>query len=387
MLSLVSAGGRGQAQTPSLEQRLGSPDSAVAGAATAELLRAADRAEPLMLMLAATHLARAGKMDDAVFWFYAGQLRARYSLKLKGENSQLVQIFTMVGTPINMHAQRDIVGMGRTIDRVLAWDAQTVAAWAGAHGHDPADPTLAADRLRARQGLQGLMAELNGKRAHYEQLARDWKSPEQEQREYAERIQRRFSTQPLERVVAGKTFRVPANHVTRVGLDAAPREAVSSLALMFFLPDLAGYRKDDPLELSGNTGVMWVRLNDTSEPRRAVEMFEAFIAARPPTVRVFGADAHLFDGENNPGRLSLPLHGYRNEYVFHRDRPGGERVYMSCRAPVPHRHSPNPQCRLFMRHAASGLRFNAQFSQAHGDRWVTIVETLHARLDAWYVRD
>src|SRR5262245_58927419 len=70
-----------------------------------ETLANAEVSEPLALMGAAIQLNRSGSKDESVFWFYAGQLRARYSPQLKGENSQLVLIFTAAGEAINAHAQ------------------------------------------------------------------------------------------------------------------------------------------------------------------------------------------------------------------------------------------------------------------------------------------
>ena len=74
-----------------------------------------------------------------------------------------------------------------------------------------------------------------------------------------------------------------------------------------------------------------------------------------------------------------------NEYVFTLDRPGRERTYMSCAAPEFGIRTSDPQCQLFMRHARSGLRLSAKFSQDYGDDWQRIVDHLQALLDAWYV--
>jgi hypothetical protein len=329
------------------------------------------------------------RCNEAVFWFYAGQLRARYSPKLKGENSQLVLIFAMMGEPINAHAQSDILGMEKTIERVLAWDTQTFDVWAAANAYDPSNEKLIADRAKVREGLVGMMEELKSKREQYEKIAREYKSPEEQQREaqqeYAKRIEKSFSTRLLERVVEGKMFRLPANYFTRLGLEEPGRNQLKDLTLTVFLPEFAGFTKNSPLELGGNKSVMWVRINDPNEVKNALQLFEAFIATKPPTVRVFGAEAYLFDVYKNPAKVPLPLYGYMNEYVFRHNGPKGELVYMSCQAPISNIHNPNPQCRLFMRHSASGLRVNATFSQVYGENWVQIVDRLYGFLDAWYV--
>lgn len=340
-------------------------------------------------MGAAVRLDQAGKKDDAVFWFYAGQLRARYSPQLKGENSQLVMIFTMAGEAINAHAQKDILKMEKTVQRVLAWDEQTFAAWAKAQRFDPADPKLADDRAKSRAGLAALMVELKSKREHYEKQAREYKDPEQERRaaleEEARQVRANYSTRTVERVVAGQTLRLPANYFSRVGLKEADRAGLNDLVLALFLPGMEGFSPATPIELRGLRNLMWVRINDPNMHRNAFELFEAFVASRPQTVRVFGSEAFVFDGHKNPGNYRLPLYGYANEYVFTLDRPNRERAYLSCQAPEPNIHSPNPQCRLFMRHASSGLRVSAAFSQDYGDDWQRIIDRIHDLLDTWQV--
>jgi hypothetical protein len=103
-----------------LEKRLSSKDAAVANGAADELIRSADRAEPLSLMLASSRLFLRGDRDNAVYWFYAGQLRARYFPQLTGENAQLIAIFLMtIGEPINAYGMRDIKKMTPVLDRVL----------------------------------------------------------------------------------------------------------------------------------------------------------------------------------------------------------------------------------------------------------------------------
>ena len=354
-----------------------------------ETLAKAEVSEPLALMGAAVHLNRGGKKDEAVFWFYAGQLRARYSPQLKGENSQLVLIFTMAGEAINAHAQRDILQMEKTVRRVLEWDDKTFAAWAKAHRLDPSEAKLAAGRAKARAGLVAMMGELKSKREHYEKLAREYKDPEEQQRaqqqEYARQIRENFSTRTVERVVAGQTLRLPANYFSRTGLKEPGRTEVRDLALAVFLPGLEGFSVGTPLEFGNMRNLMWVRINDHNMHRDAAELFEAFIATQPRTMRIFGSEAFFFDVYNNPSKSRLPLYGDMNEYVFTLDRPGRERTYMSCRAPVSNIHNANPQCQLFMRHARSGLRLSAKFSQDYGNDWQRIIDQIHALLDTWHV--
>lgn len=70
----------------------------------------------------------AGRRDDAVFFFYLGQLRFRARLltnpKLdpSGEPALFNALMAMMGPPINQYAFGDIQKLVATIERVIAWD-------------------------------------------------------------------------------------------------------------------------------------------------------------------------------------------------------------------------------------------------------------------------
>jgi hypothetical protein len=70
----------------------------------------------------------AGRKDDAVFFFYLGQLRFRARLltnpKLdpSGEPALFNALMATMGPPINQYAFGDIQKLVATVDRVIAWD-------------------------------------------------------------------------------------------------------------------------------------------------------------------------------------------------------------------------------------------------------------------------
>lgn len=70
-----------------------------------------------------------GKKDEAVFWFYAAQLRERYQWCYEKNNEHERMPFPspemFLGPAINRYAFRDTVKLRRIIDQVLAWDAKT----------------------------------------------------------------------------------------------------------------------------------------------------------------------------------------------------------------------------------------------------------------------
>jgi hypothetical protein len=74
------------------------------------------------------HLWEAGRKDDAVFFFYLGQLRYRAYLSANpngdpsGGRALFDALMSAMGPPINQYAFADIQALVATIDRVIAWD-------------------------------------------------------------------------------------------------------------------------------------------------------------------------------------------------------------------------------------------------------------------------
>ncbi len=66
--------------------------------------------------------------EEAVFWYYLGQLRYRYHLAANpnidptGDPALFASLSSLLGTTINEYAFGDIWKLAATIDRVLAWD-------------------------------------------------------------------------------------------------------------------------------------------------------------------------------------------------------------------------------------------------------------------------
>ena len=110
------------------EERMKSCDPKIAITAADEVVnKTSSLKEPLSLFSPAAVLFQQGKKDDAVFWFYAAQLRTRYQLAVeKSDRGQLLTIMMMtVGAPINNYAFQDVSNLNRILDRVLEWDKKT----------------------------------------------------------------------------------------------------------------------------------------------------------------------------------------------------------------------------------------------------------------------
>ncbi len=76
----------------------------------------------------AQRLFNEGHRDDAVFWFYVGQLRYRFylsanpTLPVSGEPALLASLNATVGQEINEYAGGNPAMWVAAIDRALAWD-------------------------------------------------------------------------------------------------------------------------------------------------------------------------------------------------------------------------------------------------------------------------
>ncbi len=82
-----------------------------------------------------------GKKDEAAFWFYAGQLRARVDANICADSSarQAVGVLNRnYGTPINQYAFQDIPKLEELVPRVVDWERRTPYSydrrWINLHG-------------------------------------------------------------------------------------------------------------------------------------------------------------------------------------------------------------------------------------------------------------
>ena len=111
------------------------------------------------LVLAERLFFKENRKDDAVFWFYAGQLRfrihltARPSIDRAGDPALFAEMMDKLNRPINQHAFGDIDAVLDTYDRVLDWDAK--------HRDRFTPPEYYAEaRDKERAGLAGLKADV-----------------------------------------------------------------------------------------------------------------------------------------------------------------------------------------------------------------------------------
>jgi hypothetical protein len=99
-------------------------------------------APPVFYVLAGV-LFTEGRKDDAGFWFYAGQLRARFDANRCADVSarQAVAVLTdEFGSPINQYMFEDFAKVEALIPKVVDWDRKTAhdydQRWINLHGMD-----------------------------------------------------------------------------------------------------------------------------------------------------------------------------------------------------------------------------------------------------------
>jgi hypothetical protein len=97
---------------------------------TKEMIAVIAKEHPSSYYMLAMRLFKEGQKDEAVFWFYTGQIRYRARLKthpnLKpdGEPALFGSLSEVVGRPLNEYAFGDIPKLATIIDRALDWDAK-----------------------------------------------------------------------------------------------------------------------------------------------------------------------------------------------------------------------------------------------------------------------
>lgn len=127
------------------------------------------RTHPIAMWLLAKRLYDVDRRDEAVFWFYLGQLRWGTCLRQTpncGGRERYGRLFETIGPDLNTHGFRSIPALQSTVDAVLAWDESHPDGFA-------ADATIKEQR---RQGMREMVAYAQAHSAEldarHEELAR-----------------------------------------------------------------------------------------------------------------------------------------------------------------------------------------------------------------------
>jgi hypothetical protein len=124
-----------------------------------ELIRIVPDQHPSFYYILANRLYVANRKDEAVFWFYAGQLRYRIRLACHPdfapdtEPALFGSLQDTVGRPVNEYGFGDLTALPAALERVLAWDATS------RNGFEP-KAACAAAIAEQRRGLGQLIAQI-----------------------------------------------------------------------------------------------------------------------------------------------------------------------------------------------------------------------------------
>ncbi|MDF2603583.1 hypothetical protein [Sphingomonas sp.] len=93
-----------------------------------QIIAQAENVHPAGLYILSAKLMGEGRMDDAVRWFYIGQLRYRFHLAASpasrvSDQPLFSALSESVGRPINEYAFGDVDAAVAHIEAALAWDA------------------------------------------------------------------------------------------------------------------------------------------------------------------------------------------------------------------------------------------------------------------------
>lgn len=119
------------------------------------ILSQPERYAPPVLMALSYFLFQDGRKDEAAFWFYAGQLRARFDANRCADVTarQAVSILNnQFGPPINQYMFQDanIPKLEALVPRVVAWDRKTPHKydhrWINLHGRNAMSASLASQK-------------------------------------------------------------------------------------------------------------------------------------------------------------------------------------------------------------------------------------------------
>lgn len=104
-----------------------------------------------------------GKKDEAIFWFYVGQLRYRFHLKANpnldpgGDPALFGSLSATVGQKLNEYAGGNVKDWVKAIDRALQWDADTENGFTSKKKFAPAYEEIRGGlkKMRAQLEVQG----------------------------------------------------------------------------------------------------------------------------------------------------------------------------------------------------------------------------------------
>ncbi|MCA9405993.1 MAG: hypothetical protein KC684_05605 [Candidatus Omnitrophica bacterium] len=116
-------------------------NSVLKKAQISEIIQNAENYAPPVFYLLSFALFEDDQKDEAMFWFYAGQLRGRYDANRcadKSAGAAISELNAQFGPAVNRYAFQDLDKLEKTVLKVLEWDRRTPHSydhrWINLHG-------------------------------------------------------------------------------------------------------------------------------------------------------------------------------------------------------------------------------------------------------------
>ncbi|MBY0356891.1 MAG: hypothetical protein K2W82_02735 [Candidatus Obscuribacterales bacterium] len=123
----------------------------------AEILAAPDKYAPPVFYVLSNQLFDQGKKDEAAFWFYAGQLRARCDANRCADVTAREGVAVLnqeYGTGINQYMFQHVAALKELVPKVVEWDSKTPhnydVRWINLHGMQAMQASLGGADQKAK---------------------------------------------------------------------------------------------------------------------------------------------------------------------------------------------------------------------------------------------
>ena len=312
--------------------------------ATFETIKAnAGDIEPLDLLVMAVKMHEVGDKADALFWFYAAQLRIRYIQAIAPEETRgqlFASIFTASANLMHEPVRGEPLKVVAVIDRVLQWDEQTpfdVARF-------KPQPALTASEIEAKkEKIKGGLRELRTQFA-------SMKLPQQEEckpfdpavigqrraemwgmRPTADdEVKRFYNTEPIHRRINGREYKLPMHYLSPFG-RVSPRQSVDRLDVRLFWPELSGYTRENWRDYVHDENSMSVLLEVPDKGGYESRLSRSAQNAAPPSRKNHDLDVFHYaeSGRCFPQELMTGTANDRPVYILCSSRPD-YRPYSRC---------------------------------------------------------
>lgn len=193
------------------------------------------------------------------------------------------------------------------------------------------------------------------------------------------RVKINFTTSPVERVISGRTLKIPANFISAGNFGPVRNigNTVTEVAVTIFMPDFVGYTRDNWRNSSSDEDHIWAVIK-SADNRIYFDIvdkaIQSSILSNAPSVRELGFDAYLYDFRKESTDQPIPT------YIAKKTGEG-DPTFILCRQSK----SGDGRCELSFLNIETNFFVKARFSVKHAPEWLVIEGRLRRLLSNWLV--